>query len=104
MLSVYKDEIRDAMYPRRGTVDKRFNIVNVMPPEHWDAERIKKLRKQLQLSQSLFAETMGVSVPAVVAWENGRTNPSSLACSQGGRDQEMSLRRGVPDALSFFWV
>ena len=70
MLSVYKDEIRDAMYPRRGTVDKRFNIVNVMPPEHWDAERIKKLRKQLQLSQSLFAETMGVSVPAVVAWEN----------------------------------
>lgn len=80
MLSVYKDEIRDAMYPRRGTVDKRFNIVNVMPPEHWDAERIKKLRNQLQLSQSLFAETMGVSVPAVVAWENGRTNPSSLAC------------------------
>lgn len=80
MLSVYKDEIRDALYPRRGTVDRRFNIINVIPPEEWNAARIKKLRKQLQLSQSLFAATLGVSVPAVVAWENGRTNPSALAC------------------------
>lgn len=80
MLSVYKDEIRDALYPRRGTVDKRLNIVNVIPPEEWNADGIKKLRRQLQLSQSLFAETLGVSVPAVVAWENGRTKPSTLAC------------------------
>lgn len=61
MLSVYKDEIRDALYPRRGTVDRRFNIINVIPPEAWDAARIKKLRKQLQLSQSLFGQQPAVN-------------------------------------------
>ena len=80
MLSVYKDEIKDALYPKRGTVDKRYKIVSIEKPKAWSRSEIKKLRKQLQLSQSLFAEALGVSLSTVVSWENKRTIPSPLAC------------------------
>lgn len=80
MLSVYKDEIKDALYPRRGNVDKRYNIVSIEKPRAWSSRDIKKLRKQLQLSQSLFAEALGVSLSTVISWENERTKPSMIAC------------------------
>ena len=80
MLSIYKDEIKDALYPKRGLVDKRYNIVSITPPCKWKSGDIKKLRKQLQLSQSLFAEVLGVSLASVVSWENERSTPSPLAC------------------------
>ncbi|MGQ0536805.1 MAG: helicase-related protein [Methanobacteriota archaeon] len=48
------------------------------PPEDY-ADRIKRLRGKLGLTQERFAERMGVSFASVNRWENGQTRPSGLA-------------------------
>ncbi len=42
-------------------------------------EAVKKLRKQLGLSQEELAHALGVSFATVNRWENGKTAPSKLA-------------------------
>ena len=51
------------------------------PPEDY-AERIKRLRGRLGLTQEGFASRMGVSFASVNRWENGTTRPSALAWQQ----------------------
>lgn len=43
---------------------------------------IRWIRKQLNLTQEEFASRLGVSFPTVSRWENGKTQPSSLAEKQ----------------------
>jgi DNA-binding transcriptional regulator YiaG len=43
------------------------------------AEEIKKLRKQLGLSQESFAQLVGVSFQTINRWERGIFKPSRLA-------------------------
>lgn len=38
----------------------------------WNAQSIKELRTQLGMSQTQFAETLGVSPSGVSSWERGR--------------------------------
>ena len=45
-------------------------------------ERIKEIRKRLNLSQEEFAKKLGVSFTSVNRWENGQTKPSKLAQRQ----------------------
>jgi putative transcriptional regulator len=47
-------------------------------PEY-NADRIKKIRESLNLSQMLFAEAMGVSIKTIEAWEAGRNKPQGPA-------------------------
>jgi putative transcriptional regulator len=42
-------------------------------------EQIKKVRRQLGLSQEELAQALGVSFATVNRWENGKTTPSKLA-------------------------
>jgi DNA-binding transcriptional regulator YiaG len=42
-------------------------------------KEIKKLRKNLGLSQEHFAHKLGVSVGTVCRWEGGKVKPSPLA-------------------------
>jgi transcriptional regulator with XRE-family HTH domain len=44
-----------------------------------NGEWIKALRKSLALSQTVFAERVGVSLPSVARWELGTFRPSLLA-------------------------
>jgi len=46
------------------------------------AEKIKKVRKQLVLSQENFAHELGVSFATINRWENGKVSPSRLALKQ----------------------
>lgn len=46
------------------------------------SERVKKLRRQLNLSQEDIAHAIGVSFATVNRWENGKTMPSKLALNQ----------------------
>ena len=57
------------------------------------SERIKGLRKALDLTQSELAERLGVSNVTVNRWENGQVAPSGLALQKIVRE-EQSL--GVP--------
>ena len=43
------------------------------------SEMIKKLRKQLGLTQEQFAAKLGVTFSTVNRWEAGRSKPSPLA-------------------------
>ncbi len=43
------------------------------------AEKVKKVRTELQLSQEEFAHELGVSFATINRWENGNYNPSRLA-------------------------
>jgi len=45
-------------------------------------ELIKKVRKQLGISQEDLAHALGVSFATVNRWENGKTTPSKLAQRQ----------------------
>ena len=46
------------------------------------SELVKKVRRQLSLSQEDLAHALGVSFATVNRWENGKTNPSKLAQRQ----------------------
>lgn len=55
-------------------------IVLRLEPQAYQAEDVKKTRGLLGVSQPLFAQFLGVSVQAVRAWEQGKTEPSVMAC------------------------
>lgn len=44
-----------------------------------DGADIRKLRKQLALTQEEFAHEIGVTFATVNRWENGKSKPSRLA-------------------------
>ena len=43
------------------------------------AALIREVRGRLGLTQEKFAARLGVTLPTINRWENGRTNPSPLA-------------------------
>ncbi len=43
---------------------------------------VRELRERVGLSQEKFAARLGVTVPTINRWENGRTRPSPLAMKQ----------------------
>jgi DNA-binding transcriptional regulator YiaG len=64
------------------------------PPE-FDADRVRRLRKGLAVSQSVFADMLNVSGSTVRAWEQGSRIPDGSSL----RLLEVAEKR--PDAL---WV
>jgi len=94
MISVYKDSIKDAMFRKKGTVVSKNTKTLVIAPVHaWTPDQVKRLRKSLSLSQTVFAELMGVSHATVVAWENGVNIPA------GAASRLMDILTKNPDVL-----
>lgn len=48
----------------------------IEPPPVYTAEQVKRIRLDVNMTQRVFAEYMGVSVKTVEAWESGRNTPS----------------------------
>ena len=46
----------------------------------YDHELVKNTRRTLRASQTIFARFLGVSVQAVRGWEQGKQEPSDMAC------------------------
>lgn len=93
MISVYKDTIKDALYPKKGNLTKHNKFIKVEEPALMSAGEIRELRKFLQLSQSMFAKVFSVSVKTVMAWERGINPPSGSAL------RLMNILRKYPDIL-----
>lgn len=69
---------RGELAPARVTVlDARD--VEVAPPPSFTPERVQLLRKNLQLSQPVFADLLNVSVSLVRAWERGAREPEGAS-------------------------
>lgn len=94
MLSIYKDAIRDALYPKKkGNINKTNKFLKVKELNNLSPSEIKELRVFLQLSQSLFADVLGVSVKTVIAWEKGTNQPCGSAL------RLMQILKNNPDVI-----
>lgn len=65
---------------REGRLKLKTTTIDIAPLPRYDAKRIKTLRLELGLSQSVFADALGVSKKTVEAWESGCNLPSGAAC------------------------
>ena len=80
MVSIFKEAVRDALYPRKnGVLSTRNKALLVTPVVEMGAEDVRKLRKSLKLSSAYFAQILGVSAKTVEAWESGKNTPSGPA-------------------------
>lgn len=66
------------------------------PPPRADAKRVLQLRRQLNMSQAVFAATINVSRKTVQSWEQGTRSPSDAALRLL---QVMALQPGVVQQL-----
>lgn len=81
-----KSRILEAVYEtasdlhRLGFVDKRkmreFDLLCLDPIPAYKPEKIRELRDHLQISQSVFAALLNISVSTVRKWEIGDKHPS----------------------------
>lgn len=93
MISVYRDEVKDALYRRARKCTIRNGIVRARPPKSWGADDVRRLRRDLYLAQAVFAQVLGVSPATVISWENGASTPSKMAC------RLLDLLAAYPDVL-----
>lgn len=52
---------------------------SIAPLPDFDGRKVKDIRNQLNLSQTIFAAALGVSIKTVEAWETGRNKPNGSA-------------------------
>ena len=75
-----KTGLEEAIAYEQGTIMAKTTTMVVDPIKDYDAEEIKSIRRSTGLTQSVFAQYMGVSIKTVEAWESGRNHPSGTAC------------------------
>jgi putative transcriptional regulator len=49
-------------------------------PDTYSPAKVKQTREVLGVSQTLFAQFLGVSGKSVAAWERGAKTPQTIAC------------------------
>lgn len=78
---------------RQSTRTRTAREAHTQPPAAYDAERVKKLRRQLRLSQPVFAGALNVSAATVQAWERGVRTP------EGPSRRLLEVAERYPDAV-----
>ncbi len=53
--------------------------VTISPLPDFNGKKVKAIRNKLNLSQTIFAAALGVSIKTVEAWETGRNKPNGSA-------------------------
>lgn len=74
-----KTGLEEAIAFEQGNGKGKAVRLAVEPVRQWNADEIKKIRVDAGMTQSLFAQVMGVSLKAVEAWESGRNTPAGPA-------------------------
>ena len=76
-------EFAETLESGTDNVRKKYRTSHVkfrLQPSTYTPEKVKQTREILGLSQSLFAEFLGVSVKTVQAWEQGVNTPQQGVC------------------------
>ena len=60
----------------KGKGPARTVTYKIDPVVELNKDQIREIRKHAQMTQSVFADYLGVSVKTVEAWERGRTHPT----------------------------
>ena len=68
----------------------------ISPVTKYSNKEIKAIRNKVGMTQTVFANYMGVSKKTVEAWELGRTHPTGPACRllnilDQGKENELSF-------------
>jgi len=77
----------------QGHVRLRSHSVSTTPPKKFTADEIRDIRDRLNMTQSFFADVIGVSKKTVESWEYGRGKPSGVA------SRILTIAEKDPDAL-----
>ena len=63
----------------KGKGPARTITYTIDPVVELNKDQIREIRMEAQMTQTVFAEYLGVSVKTVEAWERGRTHPTGPA-------------------------
>ena len=75
-----KQGISEAIEYERGNLPNiKVDRISISPLILYSGNRVKKIRKQHNMTQRLFAEALGVSVKTIEAWESNKNTPSGCA-------------------------
>lgn len=72
------EALREVLAHAQGKRSLRTTILPA-PPAPMTAREIRRLRKQVNASQAVFAHSLNVSPKLVQAWEGGRRTPDGAA-------------------------
>jgi putative transcriptional regulator len=75
-----KTGLEQAVAIKEGRLEGRRTRYEFRPVKQYTAEEIRRLRTGSGMTQSAFAQYMGVSNKAVEAWEKGTNHPTGSAC------------------------
>ena len=81
--SIYDDLVtglKQAIEFEKGTGTAKVTNYVIQPLKTYDKTEIKRIRNHSGMSQTVFADYMGVSKKTVEAWECGRNKPTGSAC------------------------
>lgn len=78
--------LHEALEVRRGTAQpvrrvRRLSARDtvVQPPRSYEGAGVQRIREQLGLSQSVFAQVLNASAETIKAWEQGKRQPDGMA-------------------------
>lgn len=74
-----KEGLQEAIDFEKGNGKAKTVTFMIEPVKKYSNEDIKKIRNKAGMTQSVFANYMGVSPKTVEAWELGRTHPTGPA-------------------------
>jgi DNA-binding transcriptional regulator YiaG len=75
-------EFADAL-KKNEKISEKFTcrrVVLDLQPMPYNPKAVKNTRNLLNASQAIFAQFLGVDLSTIQAWEQGRLEPSKLAC------------------------
>ena len=82
MSSLFEDlqeGLNQAIAYERGKGKAKVKTLMIMPVKKYTNEEIRAIRNKSGMTQTVFANYMGVSKKTVEAWETGRTHPTGPA-------------------------
>lgn len=99
MSSLFEDlqeGLNQAIAYEKGRGKARVKTLMIMPVKKYSNEEIKRIRNKSGMTQTVFANYMGVSKKTVEAWETGRTHPTGpayrlLDILEQGKEKELSF-------------
>ncbi|MFR4876061.1 MAG: helix-turn-helix domain-containing protein [Ruthenibacterium lactatiformans] len=71
--------LNEAIATEKGHLRAKRCKMTVQPPEEFDAEEIRTIRLNANMTQKVFASFLGVSPKTVESWEAGRYKPDGPA-------------------------
>lgn len=91
-----REGLQQAINFEKGTGKAKTTVFMISPVTKYSNKEIKAIRNKAGMTQTVFANYMGVSKKTVEAWELGRTHPTGPACRllnilDQGKENELSF-------------